>query len=37
MVSRKRPNFLARLKRIYGDKVLRVSRAELAAGEKDRC
>lgn len=35
-VARKRPNFLARLKSIYGDKVLKVSGAELLAGERDR-
>lgn len=30
------PDFLARLKRIYGDKVLKVSGAELLAEERGR-
>jgi antitoxin (DNA-binding transcriptional repressor) of toxin-antitoxin stability system len=32
----KRPDFLARLRRIYGDRVLKVSSAELLAWERDR-
>ena len=32
----KRPDFLARLKRIYGDKILAVSGAELLAEERGR-
>lgn len=35
-VSRKRPDFLARLREIYGDKVLKVSGAELLAEERGR-
>jgi antitoxin (DNA-binding transcriptional repressor) of toxin-antitoxin stability system len=35
-VCAKRPDFLARLKRIYGDTVLKVSGAELLAQERDR-
>jgi len=31
-----RPDFLARLRRIYGDKTLRVSGAELFAQERER-
>jgi antitoxin (DNA-binding transcriptional repressor) of toxin-antitoxin stability system len=31
----KRPDFLARLKRIYGEKVLEVSGADLLAKERD--
>ncbi|MBI3667309.1 MAG: hypothetical protein HY236_13970 [Acidobacteria bacterium] len=31
-----RPDFLARLKKIYGKKVLKVSGAELLARERDR-
>ena len=34
-VSR-RPNFLARLKKIYGNKKLKISGAELLAKERDR-
>jgi antitoxin (DNA-binding transcriptional repressor) of toxin-antitoxin stability system len=34
-VSR-RPDFLARLRRIYGDKTLEVSGAQLLAHERDR-
>ncbi len=30
------PDFLARLRAIYGDKVLKVSNAELLAAERDR-
>jgi antitoxin (DNA-binding transcriptional repressor) of toxin-antitoxin stability system len=32
----KRPDFLARLRRIYGDRLLKVSNAELLAWERDR-
>ncbi len=32
----KRPDFLGRLKKIYGDKTLAVSGAELLAKERDR-
>jgi len=32
----KRPDFLGRLKKIYGDKALAVSGAELLAKERDR-
>jgi len=32
----KRPDFLARLKKLYGDKKLKVSGAELLAWERDR-
>ena len=32
----KRPDFLARLRRIYGDRVMKVSNAELLAQERDR-
>ena len=32
----KRPDFLGRLKKIYGDKVLEVTGAELLAEERDR-
>jgi antitoxin (DNA-binding transcriptional repressor) of toxin-antitoxin stability system len=32
----KRPDFLARLKRIYGDKRLEVSGSDLLARERDR-
>jgi antitoxin (DNA-binding transcriptional repressor) of toxin-antitoxin stability system len=35
-VRSKRPDFLCRLKKIYGDKVLAVSGAELLAQERDR-
>lgn len=35
-VSRRRPDFLARLRKIYGDKVLEVSGAELLAAERGR-
>ncbi len=35
-VSSPRPDFLARLRKIYGDKVLRVSGAELLAEERGR-
>ena len=35
-VSRQRPDFLARLRKIYGDKVLRVSGAALLTQERDR-
>ena len=35
-VRSKRPDFLGRLKKIYGDKVLAVSGAELLAQERDR-
>jgi hypothetical protein len=31
-----RPDVLARLRRIYGDKVMKVSNAELLAWERDR-
>ncbi len=34
--SRQRPDFLARLREIYGDKVLEVSGAELIARDRDR-
>jgi antitoxin (DNA-binding transcriptional repressor) of toxin-antitoxin stability system len=34
--SRSRPDFLGRLKKIYGDKVLKVSGAQLLAKERDR-
>ena len=33
---RRRPNFLARLKKLYGGKVLKVSNAELLAAERER-
>jgi antitoxin (DNA-binding transcriptional repressor) of toxin-antitoxin stability system len=33
----RRPDFLARLRAIYGDKTLEVSAAELLARERDRC
>jgi antitoxin (DNA-binding transcriptional repressor) of toxin-antitoxin stability system len=33
---RRRPDFLARLRSIYGDKVLEVSGARLLAKERDR-
>ena len=32
----RRPDFLARLRRIYGDKTLEVSGAELVAQERER-
>jgi antitoxin (DNA-binding transcriptional repressor) of toxin-antitoxin stability system len=32
----KRPDFLARLRKIFGDKVLKVSGAELIAWDRDR-
>jgi antitoxin (DNA-binding transcriptional repressor) of toxin-antitoxin stability system len=35
-VDPKRPDFKARLKQIYGDKVLKVSGAELLAKERTR-
>ena len=35
-VPRRRPDFLARLRTIYGDKTLKVSGAELLAQERDR-
>ena len=35
-VSRRRPDFLARLKQIYGNKLLRPTGAELLARERDR-
>jgi prevent-host-death family protein len=35
-VSRKRPDFLARLREIHGDKVLEVSGVELLAEERGR-
>ncbi len=35
-VSGARPDFLARLKRIYGNKVLKVSGPELLAKERNR-
>ena len=35
-VSRSRPDFMGRLKKIYGDKILKVSGAELLAKERDR-
>ncbi len=35
-VPAKRPDFLARLKKIYGNKMLKVSGAELLARERDR-
>jgi antitoxin (DNA-binding transcriptional repressor) of toxin-antitoxin stability system len=35
-VSRKRPDFLARLRKVYGDKVLEVSGAELLSEERGR-
>ena len=35
-VSARRPDFLGRLQRIYGDKVLAVSGAELLAEERAR-
>ena len=35
-VPSRRPDFLARLKRIYGNKVLKVSGAELLAEERTR-
>jgi antitoxin (DNA-binding transcriptional repressor) of toxin-antitoxin stability system len=31
-----RPDFLARLRKIYGDKILKVSGAQLLAEERDR-
>jgi hypothetical protein len=31
-----RPDFLARLKKIYGNKILKVSGATLLAGERER-
>jgi len=34
--SPKRPNFLARLKKIYGSKRLKVSSAKLLSAERDR-
>ena len=34
--SAKRPNFLGRLKKIYGNKLLKVSGAELLARERRR-
>jgi antitoxin (DNA-binding transcriptional repressor) of toxin-antitoxin stability system len=34
--SARRPDFLARLKRIYGNKKLKVSAAELIASERSR-
>ena len=33
---RRRPDFRARLRRIYGDKILAVSGADLLAQERDR-
>jgi len=33
---RRRPDFLARLRTIYGDRTLKVSGARLLAGERDR-
>ena len=36
VVPSRRPDFLARLKKLYGGKPLRVSGAELIAGERDR-
>jgi len=35
-VARRRPDFLARLRKIYGAKRLKVSGAELLARERDR-
>ena len=35
-VPARRPNFLARLKRIYGEKRMRISGAELLSRERDR-
>jgi antitoxin (DNA-binding transcriptional repressor) of toxin-antitoxin stability system len=34
--SRRRPDFLARLRLIYGDRILKVSSAQLLAQERDR-
>jgi antitoxin (DNA-binding transcriptional repressor) of toxin-antitoxin stability system len=34
--SRRRPDFLARLRSIYGDRTLEVSGVQLLAGERDR-
>lgn len=34
--EKKMPDFLARVRRIYGDKVLAVSGAELIASDRDR-
>jgi antitoxin (DNA-binding transcriptional repressor) of toxin-antitoxin stability system len=34
--TRRRPDFLARLKRVYGGKLLRVSGAELVTSERER-
>lgn len=36
VASRRRPDFLARLRSIYGDRVLKVSSADLLARERDR-
>lgn len=36
VISRRRPDFLARLRSIYGAKTLKVSGAELLAKERDR-
>jgi len=36
MPQPRRPNFLARLKKIYGNRILKVSGAELLAKERDR-
>ncbi len=33
---RRRPDFLARLRKIYGNKILKVSGADLLAKERDR-
>jgi antitoxin (DNA-binding transcriptional repressor) of toxin-antitoxin stability system len=35
-VSKRRPDFISRLRKIYGDKTLEVSSAELLAWERDR-
>ncbi len=34
--SSRRPDFLARLRAIYGDRILKVSSAQLLAQERDR-
>jgi hypothetical protein len=36
LIPQRRPDFLARLRSIYGDKKLKVSGAKLLAGERDR-